>query len=233
MSSGRSRLSHHDNHQPHNPHPVNPGSQGLRIRADRRRRRRDRSRGPGPRCPAGSPRRQTAGCRSVGHRPPRRRRLPARAHPGRLRTGRPDGRRLHRAGPGRPPRTTCWSPGTRTRSPEPRTSPTTRSSPAARPPRCVDGDRVTGWFTEDFTLAEIKTLRAMERLPPVRQHNTMYDGLFEIPTFDEVLALRARLSQRTAPRPSASTRRPSTPPTSGDPPAAGDAAGAERSTGPG
>jgi len=53
---------------------------------------------------------------------------------------------------------------------------------------------VTGWFTEDFTLAELKTLRAVERLPAVRQRNTLYDGLFEVPTFQEMLDLRARLS---------------------------------------
>jgi len=60
--------------------------------------------------------------------------------------------------------------------------------------KVVDGVAITGWFTEDFTLAEIKTLRAKERLPLVRQENTLYDGLFEVPTFDEVLALRERLS---------------------------------------
>jgi glycerophosphoryl diester phosphodiesterase len=54
--------------------------------------------------------------------------------------------------------------------------------------------RLTGWFVEDFTLAELKTLRAVERLPAVRQRNTMYDGLFEVPTFQEVLDLRERLS---------------------------------------
>jgi glycerophosphoryl diester phosphodiesterase len=58
----------------------------------------------------------------------------------------------------------------------------------------LDGVSTTGWFTHDFTLAELKTLRAVERLPAVRQHNTMYNGLFEVPTFQEVLELRARLS---------------------------------------
>ncbi len=65
---------------------------------------------------------------------------------------------------------------------------------ARRTVKVVDGTSVTGWFTEDFTLAEIKTLRARERLPEVRQENTVYDGLFLIPTFTEVLALRKRLS---------------------------------------
>ena len=66
---------------------------------------------------------------------------------------------------------------------------------ARKTTKVVDGTSHTGWFTEDFTLAEIKTLRAKERLPDIRQHNTLYDGLFEIPTFDEVLALRERLSR--------------------------------------
>ena len=61
--------------------------------------------------------------------------------------------------------------------------------------KTIDGSPVTGWFTEDFTLAELKTLRAKERLPQVRQENTMYDGRFEVPTFAEVLRLRARLSR--------------------------------------
>jgi glycerophosphoryl diester phosphodiesterase len=61
--------------------------------------------------------------------------------------------------------------------------------------KTVDGIELTGWFTEDFTLAELKTLRAKERIPDVRQRNTIYDGRYEIPTFQEVLDLRARLSE--------------------------------------
>jgi glycerophosphoryl diester phosphodiesterase len=57
--------------------------------------------------------------------------------------------------------------------------------------KTIDGTSVTGWFTEDFTLAEIKTLRARERLD-FRSH--AYDGRFAIPTFDEVLALASRKS---------------------------------------
>jgi glycerophosphoryl diester phosphodiesterase len=64
-----------------------------------------------------------------------------------------------------------------------------------RATKFIDGNTVTGWFTEDFTLADLKTLRAKERLPAVRQENTMYDGRFEIPTFAEILALRERLSK--------------------------------------
>ncbi|KUL30053.1 glycerophosphodiester phosphodiesterase [Actinoplanes awajinensis] len=59
----------------------------------------------------------------------------------------------------------------------------------------LDGVSVTGWWTQDFTLAELKTLRATERIPAIRQHNTLYDGLFPVPTFQEVLDLRKRLSR--------------------------------------
>jgi glycerophosphoryl diester phosphodiesterase len=58
--------------------------------------------------------------------------------------------------------------------------------------RTVDGQSITGWFTEDFTLAEIKTLRAKERLA-FRSHD--YDGKFQIPTFDEVIALARQLGR--------------------------------------
>ena len=65
---------------------------------------------------------------------------------------------------------------------------------ARKATKVIDGRSVTGWFTEDFTLAELKTLRAKERLPAVRPANAAYDKLYEIPTFDEVLDL-ARHSQ--------------------------------------
>ncbi|MEX5637646.1 glycerophosphodiester phosphodiesterase [Parafrankia sp. FMc2] len=65
---------------------------------------------------------------------------------------------------------------------------------ARRVTKQLDGVAVTGWFTEDFTLAELKKLRAKERLPAVRQENTLYDGRYEIPTFVEVVELRRRLS---------------------------------------
>lgn len=51
--------------------------------------------------------------------------------------------------------------------------------------KSIDGNNVTGWFTEDFTLAELKTLRARERLPQFR--STQYDGQFQIPTLDEII----------------------------------------------
>jgi glycerophosphoryl diester phosphodiesterase len=61
--------------------------------------------------------------------------------------------------------------------------------------KVIDGTSITGWFTEDFTLAELKTLRAKERIPDIRPHNTIYDGRYQVPTFQEVLDLRARLSR--------------------------------------
>jgi glycerophosphoryl diester phosphodiesterase len=64
--------------------------------------------------------------------------------------------------------------------------------PARRTTRTIDGQTVSGWFTEDFTLAEVKTLRARERLP-FRSH--AYDGQFAIPTFDEVIELAHRLGR--------------------------------------
>ncbi|MDO9364335.1 MAG: glycerophosphodiester phosphodiesterase [Sphingopyxis sp.] len=64
---------------------------------------------------------------------------------------------------------------------------------ARKATKTIDGREVTGWFTEDFTLAELKTLRARERLPKLR--STEYDGQFEIPTFEEILALLAEVNK--------------------------------------
>jgi glycerophosphoryl diester phosphodiesterase len=64
--------------------------------------------------------------------------------------------------------------------------------PSRRTTKTVDGQAVTGWFTEDFTLAEIRTLRAKERLP-FRSH--AYDGQYNIATFDEVIELAQRLGR--------------------------------------
>jgi glycerophosphoryl diester phosphodiesterase len=58
-----------------------------------------------------------------------------------------------------------------------------------RTTKTIDGSSITGWFTEDFTLAELRTLRAKERLPQTRPANTAFDGLYVIPTLDEVLDL--------------------------------------------
>ena len=60
---------------------------------------------------------------------------------------------------------------------------------ARRTTKQADGLAVTGWFTEDFTLAELRTLRATERLPAVRPQNAVFNGRYEIPTFDEILDL--------------------------------------------
>ena len=67
---------------------------------------------------------------------------------------------------------------------------------ARKTTKVVDGRNVTGWFTEDFTLAELKTLRAVERLPAIRQRNTVYNGYYEVMTFQEVLDLAKRLSRQ-------------------------------------
>jgi len=66
--------------------------------------------------------------------------------------------------------------------------------PDRRTTRVVDGESVTGWFTEDFTLAEIKTLRAVQPWPS-RPHE--FDGLYTVPTFEEVLVLREQLAERS------------------------------------
>jgi glycerophosphoryl diester phosphodiesterase len=58
--------------------------------------------------------------------------------------------------------------------------------------KTVDGMAITGWFSEDFTLAEIKTLRARERLD-FRSHG--WDGQYEVPTFDEVIELAQQLGK--------------------------------------
>jgi glycerophosphoryl diester phosphodiesterase len=80
-----------------------------------------------------------------------------------------------------------------------------------RTTKVIDGSSITGWFTEDFTLAELKTLRARERIPDTRPGNTRFDGQFEVPTFEEILSLvhgveeqraaRARQLGMPAPRP--------------------------------
>ncbi|MDT0437209.1 MULTISPECIES: glycerophosphodiester phosphodiesterase [Streptomyces] len=65
-----------------------------------------------------------------------------------------------------------------------------------RTTKSLDGVPTTGWFTEDFTLAELKTLRATERIPANRPHNRLYDGRWEIPTFEEVLKWQDEQTRR-------------------------------------
>src|SRR5919197_800167 len=58
----------------------------------------------------------------------------------------------------------------------------------------IDGVVEEGYFARDFTLKEIKTLRAVQPIPSDRP--TQFDGRFKIPTFDEVLDLVARNERR-------------------------------------
>ncbi len=60
---------------------------------------------------------------------------------------------------------------------------------ARKATKAIDGQSQTGWFTEDFTLAELQTLRAKERLPQLRPANTKFDGQFAIPSLPEIIAL--------------------------------------------
>ena len=60
----------------------------------------------------------------------------------------------------------------------------------------IDGESMTGWFTEDFTLAEVKSLRARERLGELRPKNREFDGQFTVPTFDEIMRLAGAANLR-------------------------------------
>jgi glycerophosphoryl diester phosphodiesterase len=62
--------------------------------------------------------------------------------------------------------------------------------------KVIDDVERSGWFTEDFTVAELKTLRVRERLPAVRPGNRRFDGCFDVATLDEILDLAA--ARRTA-----------------------------------
>lgn len=61
--------------------------------------------------------------------------------------------------------------------------------------KLIDGHAVEGWFSEDFTLAELKTLRARERLPELR--GTRWDGQFQLLTLDEIIDFTAAMSAST------------------------------------
>jgi glycerophosphoryl diester phosphodiesterase len=65
-----------------------------------------------------------------------------------------------------------------------------------RTTKVVDGTAMTGWFTEDFTLAELRTLRAKERIPGVRPQNTIFDGRYPVPTFQEIIDLASAEERR-------------------------------------
>jgi glycerophosphoryl diester phosphodiesterase len=60
--------------------------------------------------------------------------------------------------------------------------------------KMIDGEQVEGWFTEDFTLAELKTLHARERLPQVR--GTAFDGQFRIATLEEIITFLVQQAGR-------------------------------------
>ena len=120
--------------------------------------------------------------------------LPARAHARVLRAGDQARRRLHRARPrrdeGRRPHRPPRAEHHRARP----TWPTARSSRRARRPRWSTASPTTGFFAGDFTLAEIKTLRAMQ---PFGERPQQFNGKFEIPTLEEVIALAKRKSRET------------------------------------
>jgi glycerophosphoryl diester phosphodiesterase len=67
---------------------------------------------------------------------------------------------------------------------------------ARKTTKTIDGTAYTGWFTEDFTLAELRTLRAKERLPAIRPGNTTYDGRYDVPTFQEVIDVARDASRK-------------------------------------
>jgi glycerophosphoryl diester phosphodiesterase len=55
--------------------------------------------------------------------------------------------------------------------------------------KTIDGRLVAGWFAEDFTLAELRTLRAKERIPSIRPANARFDGLYQVPTLADIMKL--------------------------------------------
>lgn len=65
-----------------------------------------------------------------------------------------------------------------------------------RTTKTVDGRSVTGWFTEDLTLAELQTLHARERLPQLRPESSRHDGRHQVPTIDEIIDLVALEGRR-------------------------------------
>ena len=68
---------------------------------------------------------------------------------------------------------------------------------ARRTTRQIDGVTLSGWFTEDFTLAELRTLRARERIPQIRPGNTSYNDQEPIPTLQEIIDLAQQATRDT------------------------------------
>jgi len=65
-----------------------------------------------------------------------------------------------------------------------------------RTSKTIEGREHAGWFSEDFTLAELKTLRCRERLPQLRPASAAFDGAEPMLTFDELLDLLAEEGAR-------------------------------------
>jgi glycerophosphoryl diester phosphodiesterase len=65
-----------------------------------------------------------------------------------------------------------------------------------RATKVIDGVALTGWFTEDFTWKELSTLRAIERLPKVRPHNTTFDGAQPMLRLSDLLEIVDRSCER-------------------------------------
>ncbi len=63
--------------------------------------------------------------------------------------------------------------------------------------KVIDGKPITGWFVEDFSLAELKTLRARERIPAIRPANVAFNDQFEVPTLQEVIELAKAQTAKT------------------------------------
>lgn len=55
--------------------------------------------------------------------------------------------------------------------------------------KTIDGQKIAGWFAEDFTLAELRSLRAVERIPALRPGNARFNGLYQVPTLEEIVTL--------------------------------------------
>jgi glycerophosphoryl diester phosphodiesterase len=66
-----------------------------------------------------------------------------------------------------------------------------------RTTKLIDGASLTGWFTEDFTWTELATLRAVERLPKLRQHSSTFDRSEPMLRLSELLELVDVAAERT------------------------------------